>query len=137
MSRQPVALTLKERFIGLRVRQRQVLEAVFRLSASMGYPPTIQQLCDVCELRSTSSMHYHLSILKQMGLLQWDTAKKRSVNLPQEVVGLLQDVSMGGSEAVRANFELPSNKRELTLPMLGTIAAGSPLYGTWRQCGKY
>lgn len=85
-------------------KQREVLEKIMNFLQSNGYPPSIQQLCKLCGVSSTSTIHYHVSALKQKGFIDWDPAAKRSITLHEE---------------------LSSAKGKL--PMLGTIAAGSPL----------
>lgn len=121
---------LSERFPELRTRQRQVIAAVAELTKEYGYPPTIQQLCDVCGLRSTSSMHYHLTLLKNQGFIVWDSKKKRSVCLSPEVQAVLLEHSNASETHDDSASVTTSNGTMSRLPLLGTIAAGSPLQTT-------
>jgi len=88
----------------LPAKQRQVLEAVMAFVQEYGYSPSIQQLCELCGVSSTSTIHYHLSTLKKKGFLHWNPAEKRALSLDDSLVS-----------------------ERGVLPFLGSIAAGSPL----------
>lgn len=96
-------------------KQREVLEKLISFTQSKGYPPSIQQLCDLCGVSSTSTIHHHISALKRKGFIHWNPAEKRAISIRQD---LTQE--MGGSETDN------SNPRSV-LPMMGAIAAGQPL----------
>ncbi len=85
-------------------KQRHVLESILAFIEENAYPPSIQQLCDLCGVSSTSTIHHHISALKRKGFIHWNPAEKRAISI---------------------NTEFLSPKGEL--PVLGTIAAGSPL----------
>lgn len=54
----------------LTVRQRDLLEALHRLRAQHGYAPSIRELGDAVGLASTSSVHRHVRVLAQRGLVE-------------------------------------------------------------------
>ncbi len=54
----------------LTVRQRALLEALRRLHRARGYPPSIRELGEAVGLASTSSVHRHVRILEQRGLVE-------------------------------------------------------------------
>ncbi len=85
-------------------KQRQVLKAVIAFIQEHGYSPSIQQLCESCGVSSTSTIHYHLSTLKKKGFIHWNPAEKRAISVDSSLI----------TEAG-------------VLPLLGSIAAGSPL----------
>ncbi len=89
-------------------KQRQVLEQLREFIQEHGYPPSIQQLCQLCEVSSTSTIHYHLSALKKKGLIHWNPSEKRAISLDESLLEHTEE-----------------NRGKLKL--LGTIAAGSPL----------
>lgn len=62
-------------------RQRDVLEAIERLTARHGYPPTIRELADEVGLRSTSSVHEHLDALEHHKLLDRRPGCPRAIRL--------------------------------------------------------
>lgn len=89
----------------LPTKQREVLEQILSFIQQHGYPPSIQQLCGLCGVNSTSTIHHHVSALKKKGFIDWDPSAKRSITVCQEVAP-------------------PEQGR---LPLLGSIAAGTPL----------
>ena len=94
----------------LPTKQRQVLEALLVFIQENGYPPSIQQLCSECGVSSTSTIHYHISTLKKKGFIHWNPSEKRAISVHPDLL------------------EAPTTRA--CLPMLGTIAAGSPLQTT-------
>ncbi|MGE0200933.1 MAG: transcriptional repressor LexA [Candidatus Melainabacteria bacterium] len=87
-------------------KQRQVLEQLMAFASDYGYPPSIQQLCELCGVSSTSTIHYHLTALKKKGFIHGNPAEKRAITVRED---LLEENTRG------------------KLPLMGTIAAGSPL----------
>ena len=85
-------------------KQQEVLEQLTSFLRENGYPPSIQQLCQLCGVSSTSTIHFHLSALKKKGLIDWNPASKRAISIVGEAL-----------------------EEKGVLPMLGAIAAGSPL----------
>lgn len=67
------------------------------------YPPTIREICNKLNLDSTSSVVYHLKKLEKMGKITRSVNKNRAIELV--------DKSMNN----------------ITLPVVGVIAAGQPI----------
>jgi repressor LexA len=95
-------------------KQRHVLEAILTFLQSHGYPPTIQQLCQACGVTSTSTIHYHLTALKAKGFIHWNESERRAITVRDDLV-----------QAATSNTEVLFSSP--TLPVMGTIAAGSPM----------
>lgn len=122
---QPVSLVTHPLASHLASRQRLVLESIVAYLQEQGYPPSIQQLCQRCGLKSTSTVHYHLTALKQQGLIHWNPAEKRALTVnPALLEGL--DTMPRSNFYSSSSPSAPSNS-VVKLPLLGTIAAGSPL----------
>jgi repressor LexA len=71
--------------------------------------PSIRELGEALGLKSTSTIHYHLTGLAERGLIRWDKGKNRAIQLLGE--DLLQTAS----------------RRSAVLPLAGRIAAGNPI----------
>ena len=52
--------------------------------ASHGYPPTTREIMAGVGLRSTASVHYHLSELNRSGAIEMDGGKNRAISLGAE-----------------------------------------------------
>ena len=51
---------------------QQVYIAIVNYYEKYKYVPTIRELCKLTGLASTSTIHYHLNILKEKGLIESD-----------------------------------------------------------------
>ncbi len=69
------------------------------------YPPTVREICAHLNFDSTSTAVYHLKKLEKMGKISRDENKNRAIEL----------------------IEVEPPISSLTLPVLGTIAAGQPI----------
>ena len=90
-------------------RQQEIWEFLVDYVDGHGYPPTVREIGEAVGLASPSTVHAHLANLERAGLLKRDPTKPRAL----ELIGREK-----GGESVVA---LPK------LPLLGQIAAGSPL----------
>ncbi len=97
----------------LTARQQEIWQFLAEYVDAHGYPPTVREIGDAVGLASPSTVHAHLANLERAGLLKRDPTKPRAI----ELVG-------------RKRQDAPNNVRPMstpTLPLVGSIAAGSPL----------
>lgn len=89
-------------------KQTQILEYIRHEILAKGYPPSIREICQAVDLKSTSSVHAQLSSLEAKGYIRRDLTKSRSI----EIIG--DDFSL--------------TKRELVnIPIVGTVSCGQPI----------
>ena len=89
-------------------KQREILEYIKKEILNRGYPPTVRDICEAVNLKSTSSVHSHLETLEKNGYIRRDPNKPRAI------------------EIVDDNFNL--TRREFAnVPLIGQVAAGQPL----------
>ncbi|WKD59129.1 transcriptional repressor LexA [Corynebacterium caspium] len=104
-------------------RQRHILEVIKDAILLRGYPPSIREIGDAAGLQSTSSVAYQLRELEKKGFLRRDPNKPRAVdvrNFPGPDVDPLPDEKRQKSvpeDSLNTRF----------IPMVGAIAAGSPI----------
>jgi repressor LexA len=91
-------------------RQQEIVDFIKRYSARHGYPPTVRDIGKAVGLASSSTVHQHLANLERIGLLRRDPTKPRAIELLD-----------------RAVQEVRNIVRPTGLPLLGTVAAGSPI----------
>ena len=89
-------------------KQQQILNCIKDNILDKGYPPTVREICESVGLKSTSSVHSHLETLEKNGYIYRDPTKPRDIEI-------LDD-----------SFNL-TNREFTNVPMVGTIAAGSPI----------
>ena len=89
-------------------KQKEILEYIKSEIINRGYPPSVRDICEAVHLKSTSSVHAHLSSLEKNGYIRRDPTKPRAIEIVDE------------------NFN--SARRELVnVPLVGQVAAGQPL----------
>ena len=89
-------------------KQEEILEYMKETILKKGYPPAVREICEAVHLKSTSSVHSHLSTLEEKGFIRRDPTKPRTIEILDDTF----------------NF----NRREMTnVPVVGAVAAGQPL----------
>ena len=113
-------------------KQREVLLHIVDFLRENHYPPTIQQLCKMVGVSSTSTMHYHLSALKKKGFIHWNESERRAITVATNLLDTQDDFNNSDTQArsvipfTKPNKTATDNKI-LNIPIKGTIVAGSPL----------
>ena len=85
-------------------RQREIWDYLLVYVEKHGYPPTVREIGQAVGLASPSTVHAHLANLERAGLLKRDPTKPRALELIAR-----------------------EREEEHKLPLLGQVAAGSPL----------
>ena len=89
-----------------------------------GFPPSVREICSAVGLKSTSSVHAHLSKLEKAGYIRRDPDKSRTVEILDEDFQDLRRAAL--SPAVRASDDRPVQE-VVSVPVVGRVAAGTPL----------
>lgn len=89
-------------------KQSQILEYIKSEIINKGYPPSVRDICQAVNLKSTSSVHSHLETLEKNGYIRRDPTKPRTIEI-------LDD-----------NFNMV-RKEMVSVPIVGTVAAGQPI----------
>jgi repressor LexA len=97
----------------LTARQQEIWQFLVDYVDRHGYPPTVREIGEAVGLASPSTVHAHLANLERAGLLRRDPTKPRALDL------------IGHRRESRG--EQPPPVEQQKLPLLGQIAAGSPL----------
>lgn len=87
-------------------RQLQIYKFIKNQVKEKGYPPSVREICAAVGLKSTSTVHMHLENLEKKGLIKRDQAKPRTIGIVDE---------------------LPNKKEMINVPIIGNIAAGTPI----------
>lgn len=89
-------------------KQQEILDYIKEEILSKGYPPTVREICEKVGLKSTSSVHSHLSTLEKNGYIRRDPTKPRAIEICDD------------------SFQIV--RTEMTsLPVVGNVAAGLPI----------
>lgn len=92
----------------LTAKQEEILNFMKSEILNKGYPPSVREICAAVNLKSTSSVHSHLSSLEEKGYIHRDPTKPRAIEIVDDTFNL--------------------TRREIAnIPIIGTVAAGQPL----------
>lgn len=89
----------------LSLRQQQILAYLKSEVKKKGYPPSVREICDAVGLKSTSTVHSHLSQLEKRGLIRRNPTKPRAIEI----------------------LDNNEQKELVNVPIVGTITAGTPI----------
>jgi repressor LexA len=107
---------------GLSERHRKIMEFLTRFQEQSGYCPSIRQIGDSIQVKSTSLIDYYLNQLQQMGFIERDEHVSRSIRILRP---MYPSASQHITEVVRTGL---SNLEDLIrIPILGRIVASSPI----------
>lgn len=96
-------------------RQKEVYDFLAKFVEENGYSPSFEEIGDGLGLSSLATVHKHISNLEEKGLLKRDYNRSRSIDLVKPKGRMRQMVSAA-----------PTGQ-DLSLPLLGRIAAGRPV----------
>jgi len=102
--------------VDLSSRQTEILAYVNTHVDEHGYPPTVREIGQAVGLTSPSTVHAHLEKLAKAGLIRRDATKPRAL-----------EVIEGGRSRRGAVVELAPPSHSTVLPLVGEVAAGSPV----------
>ena len=78
--------------------------------AENGYSPTVREICEACDVKSTATAFTYMNSLVERGMINKAGNRNRAVSLKQGVINV---------------------------PLIGTVAAGQPIFATENYDGVY
>ena len=108
---------------------RKIFQYIYRYVREHGYPPAVRNIGDEFDIRSTNGVRYYLSILERDGYIKRNPRTARALEVPDS--GLRRFMRIYGPEGLEgagAGWE--------GIPILGRVAAGSPLVAEENVEGK-
>jgi repressor LexA len=99
-------------------RQSEILKLIRELTEVSGYPPTRAEIAERMGFRSVNAAEQHLRALEKKGAI---------------------DISSGASRGIRVRDARPGSRagRLMELPVIGRVAAGSPMLAEEHVQGRY
>lgn len=108
-------------------RQLEVLRFIARQIDEAGYPPTIREIGEALEIRSTNGVNDHLKALERKGYLSRDPAKSRALIPSSAAKEVLTDRARTATVIPLTKGGTRSGGRLVDVPILGRVAAGQPI----------
>lgn len=93
----------------LSAKQQQILDYIKDEILKKGYPPTVREIGETVNLKSTSSVHSHLESLEKKGYIKRDPTKPRAIEICDD------------------SFQIVRTEM-VSLPIIGNVAAGQPIF---------
>jgi len=109
----------------LTARQQQVLDLVQSAIERTGAPPTRAEIAAELGFRSANAAEEHLQALARKGVIELVGGTSRGIRLQADTLRALNEARATGY-GKQFNLPLPS-LAQLTLPLVGRVAAGSPI----------
>lgn len=118
------------------IREKRVLEYIKEEIKKKGYPPTVREICDALNVKSTSTIHKDIANLIEKGILKKDPSKPRALTLVGEHQtdlavtdnsNLLSATSRNRINSSDSEFIEDLHEDIVDVPVIGQIAAGSPI----------
>jgi repressor LexA len=105
----------------LTARQQQILDLVQSAIERTGAPPTRAEIANELGFKSANAAEEHLQALARKGVIELVGGTSRGIRLKSDTLRAL-------NEARGKQFSLPlPSLAQLTLPLVGRVAAGSPI----------
>jgi len=102
-------------------RQQQILDLIQSAVARTGAPPTRAEIAAELGFRSANAAEEHLQALARKGAIELVSGTSRGIRLKQETLRSIH-------ESRAKQFSLPlQSLAQLALPLVGRVAAGSPI----------
>jgi len=110
-------------------RQLEVLRFIARQIEDQGYPPTIREIGEALDIRSTNGVNDHLKALERKGFLTRDPVKSRAVIPTDRARELLTGRPGSGAQVIPFAPRSPARgpSRLVDVPIVGRVAAGQPI----------
>ncbi len=109
----------------LTARQQQVLDLVQSAMERSGAPPTRAEIAAELGFRSANAAEDHLQALARKGVIELVGGTSRGIRLKSDTLRALNEARLS-QYGKQYTLPLPS-LAQLTLPLVGRVAAGSPI----------
>jgi repressor LexA len=110
-------------------RQQQILELIQRAIERTGSPPTRAEIAAELGYRSPNAAEEHLKALARKGVIDLVSGTSRGIRVKSDTLRRLNAarLRMGEESASDAMPPVPAVLLTLQLPLVGRVAAGSPI----------
>jgi repressor LexA len=99
-------------------RQAAIYDYICAYTAERGFPPSVREIGAAVGLASPSTVHMHLKVLQERGLIRRDSKKPRTIEVVSDEAQPTQRL---------ATVSVDPDHNVISLPVLGNVAAGTPI----------
>lgn len=105
----------------LTARQQEILQLIQRTISQTGAPPTRAEIAQALGFKSANAAEEHLQALARKGAIELVSGTSRGIRMRSDGMRRLQE-----SSGRQMGLPIPGLD-QLTLPLVGRVAAGSPI----------
>lgn len=106
-------------------RQNSVLKFMRDTIEAKGFPPTIREICDALDVKSTSTIHSDINALIKKGLVKKDPSKPRALSIVDHTKKSSFFETTNNKDNMGTSF---SDISVVEVPVIGSVAAGIPIF---------
>ena len=99
-------------------REKSILRFIEKQLMSVGYPPSVREICKAVGLSSTATVHGYLSKLEEKGYIKKQDKKGRTLRLLK---------GSSGEPKKTSTKDFYTQKELVEVPVIGKITAGAPI----------
>ena len=99
-------------------KQEEILNYIKAEILDHGYPPAVRDICEAVHLKSTSSVHAHLSALENKGYIRRDPTKPRAIEI-------IDEEGLDGFNRIENRINSGINVRKTVIATGGSVIYGS------------
>ena len=109
----------------LTARQQQILDLIQNAISRTGAPPTRAEIAAELGFKSANAAEEHLQALARKGVIELVSGTSRGIRLRSDTV---RNINAARGTQFSSQFNLPiPGLGQLVLPLIGRVAAGSPI----------
>ncbi|WP_193086997.1 transcriptional repressor LexA [Advenella sp. FME57] len=113
----------------LTARQQEILNLIKAAVDRTGFPPTRAEIAAALGFKSPNAAEDHLRALARKGAITLTAGASRGIRLVEDAESAAAG-SSSGSASASIGVSLADSLRQLILPVVGKVAAGSPILAT-------
>ncbi|CEN23178.1 transcriptional repressor LexA [Paraclostridium sordellii] len=103
--------------INLSENQNKILKSIRWKIKEFGYPPSVREICALTDIRSTSTVHFHMNKLEKLGYIKRDPSKPRAIEILEYekfIPGFNQEIiELPVIEFFKGKFGIEENIKEI------------------------
>jgi repressor LexA len=114
----------------LKDREMKILNYMKEEIRKKGYPPTVREICNALNIKSTSTAHKDIAALEKSGYIVKDPSKPRALMVYDpntQMDPATGKPSNGGGIKHIMQDPAPTRSDVVDIPVVGRIAAGTPI----------
>ena len=114
----------------LSTKQKEILQYIIEKQEEKGYPPSVREICEAVNLKSTSTVHGHLARLESKGYIRRDPAKPRAIEIckrPDQELPMEKKTFDPAERVIPFSSTLSKGPEMAAISIIGKVRAGEPI----------